>query len=356
MKKKIINVLFIGVLVFLVAISVTAATYLYNANEVSYDNTKSGLSSTDVQSVMSELYTKCNASTTTCPSGHTCTDKTNIKCQRATTLHTEPCTNSITSNYCQSDGYALNGTITYGNETTTTGVLTTGDAFDCDINGDGTFDAATERFYYISDYFDTNTKTFNDKVAVLVYYSNTDDGVESTSNEAYATVADAQAIGTCTSSNGCNWYGPVTAISELPTTTQWGNISLYKNTRQILAQNNATSTSGGTLPTAFDYSGYGARLLTYQELNHGCYDYYNLSVESTKGLNTNCRFLYERTKYANSSYATYGSWLETPSASSTATVYRWDSDIRRAGTLSTLYTYSDGVRPVIEILKSEILY
>jgi hypothetical protein len=93
MKKKVSNIMFIGVLVFLVAISVTAATYLYNASEVSYDNTKSGLSSTDVQSAMSELYTKCNASTTSCPSGHTCIDKTGIKCQRATTLHTEICTN-----------------------------------------------------------------------------------------------------------------------------------------------------------------------------------------------------------------------------------------------------------------------
>ena len=338
MKKKISNITFIGVLVFLVAISVTAATYLYNANEVSYDNTKSGLVSTDVQSAISELYTKCNNTTTNLPSNHSCVQKTNIKCKRATTLHTEICTNSDASGYCQGDGYASGDTITYGNITTIDGVLIVGDAFDCNVDGTG----YNHRFYYISDYFDTSTKTFNDKVAVLVYYSNTDDGVASTTNVAY-------------DSSNENWHGPVTVIGDLPTTTQWGNISLYKNTRQILTQNNTTETSGGTLPAAFDYSGYGARLLTYQELNHGCYDY-NITINSRKGLSTNCRFLYESTKYANSSNTPYGSWLETPRDSDTYSVWAWNSYYRDASLSSAYYTGNFGVRPTIEILKSEILY
>jgi len=336
------DLLFVFIFVFLITITVTAASYLYTGNEVSYDNSKSGLTSIDVQGALDELYTKCNNSTTNLPNNHTCTQKTNIKCQRATTLHTETCTNSITSSYCQGDGYALNDTIAYGNSTTTTGVLTTGDAFDCDINGDGTFDSATERFYYVSDYFDTSTKTFNDKVAVLVYYSNTDDGVASTTNVAY-------------NSSNQNYNGPTTAIGELPTTTQWSNISLYKNTRQILTYKNTTSTTGGTLPISFDYSGYVARLLTYQELYHGCYDY-NLSIDSTKGLSTNCKFLFERTKYTNSSLSTDGSWAETPRDSTSNTAYNWYSSNRSTSSYDAYNTDSRGARPTIEILKSEISY
>ena len=268
----------------MVVTGINAATYLYNADEVSYDNSNSTLTSTDVQSALDELYNKCNNSTTTCPQGVICTQKTDIKCKRATALHTETCTNSDTSHYCRGDGYAQNDTITYGNTTTTTGVLTTGDAFDCDVNGDGIYDEATERFYY------TERKVFNDKVAVLVYYSNTTAGVASTTYVAYD----------CTNQN---WHGPVTAMQDLPTTSQWSNISLYKNTRQILLQNNDTTASEETLPNAFDYSGYSARLITYQELNHGCYDY-NTTITSNGGLSIVCTFLFERTNYTISSLAT----------------------------------------------------
>ena len=72
-------------------------------------------------------------------------------CQRATVLHTEKCLGS----YCSGMGYKPNGsmgssTITYGSLGTAS-VLTSGDAFDCDVNGDGIYDAETERFYYVTD-------------------------------------------------------------------------------------------------------------------------------------------------------------------------------------------------------------
>ena len=332
-----IKVLIIIITLFISIPLVFAATS-YSSSAVIMDNTKSSITSLYLQDAIDEINYYCSINT---PIDYICKNNT-PKCQRATTLHKEECTNSDTSYYCQGDGYALNDTITYGNTTTIEGVLTVGDAFDCDVNGDGTLDAATERFYYVSDYFDTSTKTFNDKVSVLVYYSNTDDGIASTTNVAY-------------DSSNQNYNGPVTAKSELPTTTQWSNIRLYKDTRQILTANNATSTSGGTLPIAFDYSGYSARLLTYQELNHGCYDY-NLSITSTKGLSTNCKFLFERTKYANSSNYTYGSWLETPNASYTNYVLRVYSYSRLVDMDSAGSTSNHGVRPTIEVLKSEISY
>lgn len=39
-----------------------------------------------------------------------------------------------------------------------------GDAFDCNVNGDGTYNQVTESFYYVTD-LDSNT-------VVLVYYNN----------------------------------------------------------------------------------------------------------------------------------------------------------------------------------------
>ena len=61
-----------------------------------------------------------------------------VICKRATTLHTEECTQTDATNYCSGAGYTTSGskgttTITYGN-LGTTGVLTSGDAFDCDVN------------------------------------------------------------------------------------------------------------------------------------------------------------------------------------------------------------------------------
>ena len=328
-KKKIIILtatLFIYIPLVFAAIS-------YSSSDVVVANTETKIP-LYLQDAIDEIDHVCS---TNCPNGYSC--KTSIpKCIRASTLHTETCTNNDTMHYCLDDGYALNDTITYGNTATTTGALTTGDAFDCDVNGDGVYDSATERFYYISDYYDTERKAFNDKVAVLVYYSNTTAGVASTTYVAY-------------DCNNQNYNGPVTAMQELPKTSQWTNIRLYKETRQILAQNNDTTANGVTLPTAFDYSGYSARLLTYQELDHGCYDHYT-SITSNKGLNSNCKFLLERTKYTISSLATQGGWTETPS---TGGVFFWDSYYRSirnmSGTLGTL-----GARPTIEILKSEISY
>ena len=176
---------------------------------------------------------------------------------------------------------------------------------------------------------------------MLIYYSNVRGGVANTSGTAY-------------DSSNQNYNGPVTAREQLPTTTQWSNIRLYKDTRQILAVNNATANSGGTLPTAFSYAGYAARLLTCQEANHGCYSY-DKTLISTGGFEAKCQFLMEGTKFSNSSLATYGPWLESPNASSSDYVRNVSASQRYLsyyGASSTKY----GARPTIEILKSEISY
>ena len=138
-------------------------------------------------------------------------------------------------------------------------------------------------------------------------------------------------------------------ISQLPTTTQWSNVSLKNTSRQILAQNGNTSTSGGTLPI-FDYSGYAARFITAQELNSAC------GITGHSGELDSCNFTMENTKYAKSSIGSYGPWLETPRADYPS--YVWDvySYNRYVGSYNASQPGSGGARPAIEVPKSKISY
>ena len=111
--------------------------------------------------------------------------------------------NSITTAMCK------RATILHGSYGSlgTAGSLSSGDAFDCDVNGDGVYDSDTERFYYVTD--------VDAKTAVLIYYNNVEAGV-----------AKDSAFSAYDSSNE-NWHGPVTAIKQLPTTSQWKTTNKY---------------------------------------------------------------------------------------------------------------------------------
>ena len=268
-------------------------------------------------------------------------------CKRATTLHTAECMQTNAAYYCSGDGYITDGTmgtttITYGN-LGTSGTLATGDAFDCDVNGDGTYDAPTERFYYVSDM--TNGITPDSNTAVLIYYNNVSGG-EPSNSSVYLYASGG-------GSNNTN--GPVTALEQLPTTTQWSNVSLTSTTRAITNENGGTTTSAGDLPTAFSYEGYAARLLTYQEVNTGCFDG-TTEMISTKGLSNKCKFLFENTKYSSESMTTYGYWLETPRMSSFDSAWHTFGLESRIHYDTVYYSPYFGVRPVIEVSKSNISY
>ena len=337
MKKKIMIPILIISISFL-SIPVVYAAIKYLSSNVYYDNETTGLSKY-LQGAIDDLDHSC--SRVRFPKD-VVAKKNEPICKRATILHTETCAYTSGSYSCYDDGYSSTGAmgtnvITYGNEDVVEGELHVGDAFDCKVSTTGDY---TERFYYISDYYDTNKKRFNDEYAVLVYYNNTTGGVAS--NSTYDI-------------NSQTWHGPQTLISQLPTNSQWDNISLYKIKRQILAQNNADQISGRILPTGFDYSGYSARLLTYQEVQSGCYDY-NVNLDSTKGLSTNCKFLMENTGYSNSSLAANKVWLETPTAPTTNTVWCVNPSDRSVSKINAYNPSKNGVRPAIEILKSNILY
>lgn len=311
------------------------------AEDLSYDNTDTpGLNCEEVQCALDYIKEVLDGK----------------KCKRATAaqLHTETCRQ--TANYCYADGYYVGGsknttTITYG-QVGTSGQLNSGDAFICDVNGDGKFNSENEMFYYVSDYYDTSSKTFNNKYAVLVYYNSVSSGVPDNST------------GYGYDSSGENWHGPVTAINQLPTTSQWTNVSLYKTSRAILAENqsthDATSTSGGTLPTAFNYSGRAARLLTAKELMNSCglteVGNYNMGELSS------CNYLMENTNYSSSSTKyKYGFWLETPRSNVSNYIWYTNSQENKVAGFNAYsqeyvsLTYF-GVRPVIEVLKTEIAY
>ena len=347
--KKILKFIKHNVLGFIVgavifgSLGVYAATVIA-ASSVSYSDNAS-LGATNVQDAIDKLNTKATIkikeAEAKCPEGKVCKDAV---CKRATTLHTETCSQTSTSSYCSGDGYTASGsmkttTITYGN-LGTKGILTTGDAFDCDVNGDGVYDSATERFYYVSDM--TNGVTQDSNTAVLIYYNNVSGGVASNST-AYAY-----------DSSNSNNNGPVTALSQLPTTSQWKNVSLTNTTRSITNESGGNTTSAGDLPTAFSYSGYAARLLTYQEVYNGCYDG-TTSITSTKGLSTKCKYLMENTKYSSSTLATSGPWLETPNASYSNCACLVYGNFRSVDAFAVNNT-NLGVRPAIEVLKSNISY
>jgi len=263
-------------------------------------------------------------------------DKT-FTCKKATedTLHRETCSYTSGTQYCYADGYYEGGsqnttTITYG-KVADIGTLTTGDAFDCDVDGNREYNNETERFYYVAD--------LNTNNAVLVYYNNVSGGAPSNSTTyAYNT-----------NYSETEYYGPETAKLQLPKTTQWSNVSLTSTTRNITDQNQITRVTG------FSYEGYSARLLTYKEVETECYDKIT-TITSNGGLSTKCKFLYENTKYSNNTMGASGFWIESTHASDSKFAWNIDGSLRRMDGNYVYHTSYDGVRPAIEVPKANILY
>ena len=268
-----------------------------------------------------------------------------VICKRATTLHTEECTQTGVTNFCSGAGYTTNGskgtsTITYGN-LGTSGTLTTGDAFDCDVNGDGVYDSTKERFYYVSDYYDTNTKTFDSNYATLIYYNNVSSGQPTNKTYAY-------------DGSNENWHGPRTAIAQLPTSSQWNNISLKNSTRAILNENGGNTTTGGTLPSNYSYTGYAARLLTIQEVRQGTGI---TGIPTWKvGELDNFTYLLENTKFASNSNSVWAWWLENVRFDNSTYAWHVYGNYRDVSNNSVSNAYVHGVRPAIEVSKTNIEY
>ena len=213
-------------------------------------------------------------------------------------------------------------------------MLTSGDAFDCDVNGDGVYDSETERFYYVSDYYNTSTKSFENDTAVLIYYNNVSTGSPS-NNTTYAY-----------DSSGENFHGPRTAFAQLPTTSQWSNMSLNEN--------ESNTTKGGVLPSNYSYEGYAARLLTLQEIRQAT-EINNMPTFKVGELD-NFTYLMENTKFSSDSNSAWTWWLEN--ARSDNSICAWYVNGYHRLVTNDIVSYAGlvGVRPVIEVSKKNIDY
>lgn len=252
-------------------------------------------------------------------------------CKRASKLHTEVCTRTHSNYFCSGSGYK-NQTIIYGS-LGQNDILTSGDAFDCDVNGDGVYDPLEERFYYVTDL------ESDSDYAVLIYYTNTTNGLADNTSNSLVSYDE----------NNKNINGPLTAIKNLPTKEQWNNVSLSNEKRKITTVEGLDKNENGSLST-INYSNYAARFLTSLELNKAC----NIKVGTqTDGELDNCNYLMENTKYSNDSFAAFGYWLETPYKSLN---YVWN--VSGQYRKNALYSAGDnsivGTRPVIEVLKRDI--
>ena len=272
--------------------------------------------------------------------------KGKIICKRATTLHTEECTQTDESLYCSREGYIASGskgtsTITYGN-LGTKGSLNSGDAFDCDVNGDGEYNPGTERFYYVSDYYNTSTKKFESDTAVLIYFNNVNSGNPSTdSTYAY-------------DSSGENWHGPRTLIAQLPTKNQWSNVSLKNVTRTIFNEISGNTTTGGTLPSNFSYEGYAARLLTVEEIRQATRKS-NIPTLEVGELN-NAIYLMENTRFSSKNNGPWAWWLENSSSNYSNMAQNASGNTCNVNGNYVQDAGGNGVRLAIEVSKINIDY
>ena len=311
---------------------------------ITYDKNKELTSLPNTEIVLDNITSTINYTMIQKSSGSTEEPQNKIVCKRATTLHTEECTQKDTTNYCGGAGYTIAGsrgttTITYGN-LGTSGALTSGDAFDCDVNGDGVYDSNTERFYYVSDYYNTSTKAFESDTAVLIYYNNVSSG-NSNNKTTYAY-----------DSSGENFHGPRTAIKELPTTSQWSNISLKNTTRSISNESGSNTTTGGTTPSNFSYAGYATRLLTIEELriateNNGIPTFQVGEID-------NFTYLLENTSFSNEN--NFAWWLENVRSDNSRQAWSVNGYYRTVYGNTVEDISSTGVRPAIEVSKTNIEY
>ncbi|MBQ2639339.1 MAG: hypothetical protein IJF92_01045 [Bacilli bacterium] len=272
-----------------------------------------------------------------------------IICKRATSLHTETCTAEDKSMHysCGDDGYTLNSSmVNFGKLGVQGNSLQAGDAFDCDVNGDGTYNSTNERFYYVTD-LDTDNS-----YAVLIFYSNI---------SSYTGAVTENTVFTYSGGYDTLTNGPINLRQLLPETDYWSNVHLASTVRNI------TDDTGKVYVQNFEYkagSNYRtARLLTFKELTKAC-----PTAQVTKGktIKGKCEYLAERTHYISAKYSK-GYWLEDvyPATALEGTYNKaWVMDGRGRTTYPVYgrgYDDNDstgqfGLRPAIEVKKGQIDY
>lgn len=221
----------------------------------------------------------------------------------------------------------------YYGQVGTTGELNVGDAFVCDINNDGKFKASNEMFYYKSDYYDEETKSYDSNYAVLLYYKNLGTEIQFLSS---VTSGESKTI---------EFY------DRLPSTSDWSLFSLKKTNRlsqKSAADGNTSGYEGGIEQNNIDSSQYSngyfkygdraARLLTHGELRNGC-------MINVNNYSSQCNFLFENSH-------NLGFWIETTSAGLNGLAFNQNDAHVELRQLN----HNAGVRPAIDVKKTDISY
>ena len=169
----------------------------------------------------------------------------NIICKKATDLHEVACAHTDGGKGCRKNHSQEN--YTYGN-IIDSDTFESGDVLDCDVDGTG----YNQRFYYM--------RTIDDK-AVLISYTDFegDSGQGNTQSYKYAT-----------------------ALTKLPTTTQWSNLTV-----------------------TFESDTQAARLMTYDDLKYACG---NGSAVTNSDL-VNCEYIFENSGYESTTTGRNGTWI-----------------------------------------------
>ena len=210
-------------------------------------------------------------------------------CKKASSLNTTTCQRTD-SKGCKLISYTQNDPITYGNIAYN---YTSGDAYDCDVNGDGTYDANLERFYYL--------RTVDDK-AVLIYNNH---------------LGDVGQI-----DNGLTTIGQMTiteARGYLPTSAMWSNVP---------------EISTGVI----------TRFISEDDITAACHN--------ASPIMSGCIYTLENTGFqtSNSALGRSAVWMEPVSTSTGMVAKRYRGDTLVIAELDSYdYKSQNGIRPVIEI-------
>ena len=155
-------------------------------------------------------------------------------------------------------------------------------------------------------------------------------------------------------SSGENWHGPRTAIEQLPTTSQWNNVSLKNISRTILNENSSNITTGGTLPNKFSYEGYSSRLITIQEVRKAAHND-NIPIWKVGELD-DYNYFVENTSFSSPNGRNLAYWLETPCSDSSSFAFGVYGHNRNVGSNDVPHLGVYSVRPAIEVSKTNIEY
>lgn len=200
------------------------------------------------------------------------------------------------------------------------GTLVVGDAFKCDVNGDGIFDEGHEKFYYISNFYNQSSNSFDPSVTVLIHSLNSNSG------NVVSTNSPVKWNNTLTLDNG-----PASLKDNFPS-SNWLNVVLKANPRKIMIGYNSTNSM-----LSFQYPN-STRLLTVEEFLYGCNPV------------SKCNFLFNTMEAETGN----GIWLENIASKDNKTVYIIDSTTHELSTDTV--TSSNMLRTVIDVSKDSIAY